>query len=871
MESTPRWVRWRWGLCVAMGSIGVLASAWTSSQLQELESRALAASFRLDVAERQFALERALDESKGALHAAAGFRAATGEVTDRQFSTFVARLLERHPAVQAIGWDPVVRQADRRRHEMDARRAGHPEYRITERAAQGEMVSAAERAEYVPVRMIEPLAGNESAIGFDVASETSRLAALERARDTGALVISEPITLVQEKERQVGFLGILPQYGATEHSTPEQRRRSIRGYHVGVFRVRALVDSALEPFDRAGVDLRVYDVSAGDRQLLQERLADSSSDERVRVEAPTRSVAVQAGSRRWELEFSATPAYVRGHRSATPVAALIVGLIITALGTAYLALFQRAFVAREQSKLELEAAAERLHLTVDAVADGAWDWNIATDEIHVSDTSLTGLGYSRADAEGVVDFWTSLIHPEDLPRVLIALQEHLDGHTSVYECENRLRTKSGEYRWNLDRGRVVKRAEDGTALRMVGTDTDITLRKLAEQERSTLEERMRHSQKLESLGVLAGGIAHDFNNLLVGVLGSADVALREMPEDSPGRQHVERIKTSGARAAELTSQMLAYAGAGRMRVERLDLRAVVDEMSALLSASISKKAEFRREIGDEEPLVAGDATRLRQVVMNLITNASDALDGKSGTIDVRTGVQYAATEYLRTLEFGAERPPGAYSFVEVSDSGVGMTDEVRRRMFDPFFSTKFQGRGLGLAAVLGIVSSHNGAIDITSAPGAGTSIRVLLPFAARSIEARATTSERAPVSRWQHDGVALIIDDESGVREVVQSLLEACGFRVLTAVDGVDGVTTFREHADDIDLVVLDVAMPRRDGAETCREIRAICPTARVLFSSGFDETESINALIDGGHTGFIHKPYLANDFIAQVRALVES
>ena len=302
------------------------------------------------------------------------------------------------------------------------------------------------------------------------------------------------------------------------------------------------------------------------------------------------------------------------------------------------------------------------------------------------------------------------------------------------------------------------------------------------------EEQMRNAQKLESLGVLAGGIAHDFNNLLVGVLGNASLALSELPADSPARQFVQDVETSAQRAAELTRQMLAYSGRGKFVVEPVNLSQVVQEMTQLLRRVISKQARLSLHLRDDMPPIVADATQLRQVVMNLITNASDALLGESGLVTVRTGTVHADARMLAGTYLNEELPAGKYVYLEVTDSGVGMDAATRARIFEPFFTTKFTGRGLGLAAVLGIVRGHKGAIDVTSEPGCGTTFRVLFPASAALAEKPVTRN--IPAAEWKGSGLALVVDDEEAVRVVARHVLERSGFTVVEAATGEEALAT---------------------------------------------------------------------------------
>ncbi len=389
-------------------------------------------------------------------------------------------------------------------------------------------------------------------------------------------------------------------------------------------------------------------------------------------------------------------------------------------------------------------------------------------------------------------------------------------------------------------------------------------------ERLRLEAQVQHAQKLESLGVLAGGIAHDFNNLLLGVLGHAGLARMELADDSPIQARLAQIELTAQRAAELTNQMLAYSGKGRFVIQPVDLSHLVDEMAHLLHSVISKKAELRFDFADALPAVNGDVSQVRQIVMNLITNASDALGEQNGSITIRTGLIGVDPQYLADTYVNESLPEGPYVFVEVSDTGCGMDAATRARIFDPFFTTKFTGRGLGLAAVLGIVRGHHGAIKVYSEPGMGTTFKVLLPAAVGAAQA---VSAPAPAREtWHSGGLVLVVDDEEGVRTVAQGVLERCGFNVIEASDGREGVDVFREHAAEIRAVLLDMTMPRMSGVEALREIRRIRRDVPVILSSGYSEADAIDHFRFGGEelAGFIQKPYAAAGLVDKLRQALE-
>lgn len=396
---------------------------------------------------------------------------------------------------------------------------------------------------------------------------------------------------------------------------------------------------------------------------------------------------------------------------------------------------------------------------------------------------------------------------------------------------------------------------------------DMTERKRAEAERKNLEAQVQQAQKLESLGVLAGGIAHDFNNLLMAIMGNADLALQDISEVSPARPMLEEIDKTAHRAAELCKQMLAYSGKGRLVIKPIDLSELVKEMGHMLAVSISKKAVLNYNLAERLPSVEVDPTQIRQVIMNLIINASESIGEENGVISVSTGIMNCTQQYLLATQLHDKAQEGEYVFVEVADSGCGMDAGTIEKIFDPFFTTKFTGRGLGLAAVLGIVRGHQGALKVDSEPGKGTVFRVLLP--ALSYRAEVVPLE-PPVHRgWKSWGTILLVDDEETIRSLCQRMLERLGFNVLTAGDGADAIEVFRAHAGEIRCVLLDLTMPRMDGKEAFGEMRRIDPGARVVMSSGYDEQEVASQFSSQGLAGFIQKPYRVTSLKAVLREVL--
>jgi PAS domain S-box-containing protein len=480
----------------------------------------------------------------------------------------------------------------------------------------------------------------------------------------------------------------------------------------------------------------------------------------------------------------------------------------------------------------------------------------------VSPSLLDVLGYDPARAAGS-DVLAGL-HREDVAAVREVFRKTLESREPA-RAEVRYRHLDGSWRWMEAKGRAIE-APDGD-VRWVLIARDVTERVRAEQERRQLEAQVQQSQKLESLGVLAGGIAHDFNNLLTSILGYADLAARELERESTARASVEQIRQAAQRAADLTRQLLAYAGRGRIAMESLDLSRLVESMVQLLKISVSKKAALGWNLAPDLPPVHGDSGRISQVVLNLITNASDSLEDKGGSIRISTGVADLDRAYLSRAYVRDELPEGRYVYMEVQDTGVGMNEETKTRIFDPFFTTKFRGRGLGLAAVLGIVRAHGAAIVVESEPGRGSTFRVLFPCVAEGSEWPSPPQRPAP--RLRGKGTVLVIDDEPDVRSISSRMLSVMGFRVLSADDGKQGVEIFREQPDAITLILLDLTMPRMDGEEALKELRQIRPAVPVVFMSGYAEDEKVSRGDGQSPVGFLQKPFTMEDLQAALRSVM--
>ncbi len=476
------------------------------------------------------------------------------------------------------------------------------------------------------------------------------------------------------------------------------------------------------------------------------------------------------------------------------------------------------------------------------LAAGRWESSEVMDAIF-------GIGGQyRRDIAG----WLALVHPDDRAMLGRYLEEEVIAGKKFFSKEYRIvRKNDGETRWVYGLGEVALDA-DGKVSTLMGTIQDVTERKRAEEERDQLERQLLHAQKMDSLGILAGGVAHDFNNILVSIVGNADLALLRIAKESPAVENIRKIEQAAARAADLAKQMLAYSGRGKFVFQHLDLNLLLEEMLSMLEVSISKKAALRLNLHPALPAVGADATQLRQIVMNLTINASEAIGDGGGIITITTNCMDCRRSYLKDVWLNETLEEGRYVYLEIADSGCGMSGETQAKIFDPFFTTKFTGRGLGMAAVLGIVRGHKGAIKVYSELGKGTSFKILLPASDSPAD---VARQDDGGDRWRGYGKVLLVDDEEMVRDIGCEMLKELGFTTITANDGEEAVEIF-QSIPDIRYVVLDLTMPTMDGEQCFRHLKLLKPEVTVIMSSGYNEQEVSQKFMGKGIAGFVQKPY---------------
>jgi len=387
---------------------------------------------------------------------------------------------------------------------------------------------------------------------------------------------------------------------------------------------------------------------------------------------------------------------------------------------------------------------------------------------------------------------------------------------------------------------------------------DISESKKYEEQNLLLQSQLEHSQRLESLGVLAGGIAHDFNNLLAAIMGNAELARMSVKEPSPASEHFDNIEETCDQAAELCKQMLAYAGRSTHSKGLLELNGLVRDMGSLIKASLDQNIDLQLRL-DEEPLsIEADKAQIQQVILNFIINAAEAIGSDIGNIRIRTGIMYANREFLDKQYNGSDLPEGKYVFVTIADSGCGMTDQTIKKIFDPFFTRKESGTGLGLSAVLGIIHGHKGVIEVVSKAGRGSKFRIILPRAYQAV--RKQVVQTSEMDGWQGEGTVLVVDDDPAVQKVATLFLKHLGFDVLRAADGLEGVEAFSKHQKEIVAVLLDITMPKLGGVDAMKRMREINPRIPVVLVSGYSAVEIESLPEESQPEMFVAKPFRAKD-----------
>ncbi len=519
---------------------------------------------------------------------------------------------------------------------------------------------------------------------------------------------------------------------------------------------------------------------------------------------------------------------------------------------------------------ELQTSEKQYLLLAENATDVIWtmDMNLRFTFISQSTTALRGYTHEEAMAQSMEE----MVAPESLAKVMEIFGRHLQlldsGDEAVWEpvvFEADQICKDGTTVSTSNNAKLIK-GPDGLPISIVGVTHDITARKQADEERATLESQLNQAQKMESIGRLAGGVAHDFNNLLTVINSYAEFAIEDLREEDPLRVDLLQILDAGKRAATLTRQLLAFSRKQVLEPKVLCLNEIVVDLEKMLRRLIGEDIELSTSLAGDLGHITADPGQIEQVLMNLAVNAKDAMPtgGKLEikTIDVELSEAYSSKH--------PDRPAGRYTMLAVTDTGLGMTEEVRTRIFDPFFTTKEmgQGTGLGLSTAYGIIKQSGGFIAVFSEPGEGTTFEVYLPRAEVKDQAQ---QDEPPFTDPRGHETILIVEDEKAVRKLTRRILSSAGYKVLSAANGGEALLECERHADKIHLVLTDVVMPRMSGKELSARLTKVFPDLKVLFMSGYTDDAIVHhGILDEG-THFLAKPFTSPDLLKKIRTVLGS
>jgi len=1029
----------RYVALVLIVCLGLALSAMLFRLATHREQIQQQADFALKAKDLTNNIKQALEHSMYEIDAMSSFYAASQSVERDEFHQFVQHMLFRDPTIQILAWTPRVTDSERATFEEKTRQEGYPNFQITEKNAQGSLVRASRRAEYFPAHFLEPYKGNEPAMGFDLASEPSRLEALTRARDTGEKTATSRIVIVHDNNDQNSFIIVTPIYqNAAPIHTTQQRRRHLQGFVLGAYRIGDLVEKAIAHLAPSGIDIRLFDDSApaANRFLhfhasrLRKEYHPSTVDEAELKKGVHYAETLTMAGRDWLVLCTPIPGSFTEGTSSLAWLLLSFGLLSTGFLAGYLWLIfsridtSRRYTARllrakeglEHEILEREHAAfgmrtikeqlsslfnnspvslwladftdvktfldalrEKGHADLrtylaehpDAIAHAASllkivDVNQATLELYGAQSKedlLAGVEITftaesyRAFSEGLIaiaegktkfeiETITKTLHNEKRHVVIkwslipMAGQQALSLVVSVLDITERkqaeekasslariLETSLNEIyifdaetlkfifvnqgaRDNLGysmeefclmtplhlkpeytaetfgdlmeplrsdkqtrlRFTTVHRRKDNSVYPVevhlqhsffehipvyVAIILDIT-------ERKKLEAQLLQAQKMEAVGRLAGGVAHDFNNILTAIIGYGSIMQMKMMKDDPLTKPLDSILASAQRAATLTQNLLAFSRKQVMQIQPVDMNRIVRNIDDLLSRIIGEDVELKTTLAPEEVIIQADRGHIEQVLMNLATNARDAMPA-GGKLSIETSRASVDTEIIGI--HGAV-PSGNYALLSVSDTGEGLDETTKKRMFDPFFTTKEvnKGTGLGLSIVYGIVKQHEGYISVDSALGKGTTFKIYLPLCRTALEEK--RSEELPVSRGGAETI-LYAEDDAAIREVLDEVLTSAGYTVIAAHDGEDAIQKFIENKDKIHLLVLDVIMPKKSGKEAYDAIKQMRSDIKVLFVSGYTADMIQKRGVMEENVNFLYKPVTPNILLQTVRDIL--
>ena len=825
-------------------SIFLLVLDWEESELKNL--------FSINAQARLSTLKTDIIRHQEIVNSVASLFSSSSDISRKEFQDFVKNALSSQSGIQALSWIPLIKSADLNSYKALAQQTGFTDFEITQLNVNNQMTRTQIKDEYLPVYYIEPYIGNEKAMGFDLSSHPGRLAAINKARDTGEAVITERIKLVQEQEQRFGYLLFKAVYKrGTPISTVEQRRENFIGLSSGVFNFAELLDYTNKSQPPSGMDILILDQSAeADKQFLH--FHSSRTRKPLLNTNPQAPETLKSGihwqttinilERDWSFLFSPAPAFIKKHKEWQAWLILFAGLVISILLSLYIFTKNQHILrfAKTNARLEKEFTEHQSQRKfTDTVLNAASDVVVVLDMygriVRFNRTAEELTGYKSNELLGQF-IWKWLIPDDQINAVESVFNNLRIGNLDIarhYENEWVMRDKTRRlFQWHNS----LLFDDNGDVSHIVAMGFDITEMKKAESEHERLQRELQQAQKMESLGQLTGGIAHDFNNLL-GIINGYSVLLLDKSQqagDDKASKYARNIHEAGERAAKLVAQMLTFSRNDNLDDKPIQFAPLIEENIEMLRATLPSSIEIKTEIEADLPYVLMNPTNLHQILMNLFINARDAMQGVG-----QVTIKLALARGLDTQSQISHKPvKGDWVELSVSDTGKGIDAELIKHIFEPFFTTKDigKGTGMGLSVLYGIMKSHGGHILVESEPGKGTTISMLFAPTTKDNLNQQEDCLNLPEPAKSNGERILVVDDEISLGNYMTELLANHGYDACFVADSTEALSLFESAPDQFAMLVTDLTMPKLTGEVLIKKVRKIRPQLPVILCTGYND-----------------------------------